>query len=345
MIVILEGAERTGKTTIAKMLRDHGFVYIKDDVRLYNGNVKSYNTNETNNRIDTAINYIERLAEIDEDVVVDRLHISNAVFANWYRDDEDTETYVKFYDSILSHLPNVKLCMFKREITDEYVKEHPVLSDKKALEKLTKDFLYYFDKSNIKNKILFDFKKDNPEYIVDYILEDYPFDDCEDEVNISGGLIKTRDPLPVIPNSPKKVHDFYLASPFFNEEQIERMKKVLNILRGNGYEVYAPFENGVVVPNDTAEFAKMIFDSNVKAIDESEMVLAITDGKDMGTIWEAGYAYGKGIPVVYYAETLGDNPFNIMLSGSGIGVYKDSETLEASAYLNNFTHKEVTKHE
>ena len=123
------------------------------------------------------------------------------------------------------------------------------------------------------------------------------------------------------------------------------MKKVLNILRGNGYEVYAPFENGVVVPDDTAEFAKMIFDSNVKAIDESEMVLAITDGKDMGTIWEAGYAYGKGIPVVYYAETLGDNPFNIMLSGSGIGVYKDSETLEASAYLNNFTHKEVTKHE
>ena len=50
-------------------------------------------------------------------------------------------------------------------------------------------------------------------------------------------------------------------------------------------------------------------------------VFAVTDGKDMGTIWEAGYAYGIDKPVLYYAETLGNNQFNLMLAESGKDVF------------------------
>ena len=84
MIVILEGAERTGKTTIAKMLEKRGFIYVKDSVRLYNGDIKHISLEETNNRIDAALNYLEKLSESNENVVIDRFHISNAVFADYY---------------------------------------------------------------------------------------------------------------------------------------------------------------------------------------------------------------------------------------------------------------------
>ena len=60
--------------------------------------------------------------------------------------------------------------------------------------------------------------------------------------------------------------------------------------------------------------------------------MAITDEKDIGTIWEAGYAYGIGKEIVYYAETLGDNPFNVMLGKSGIGIFtKYNDFVEATA--------------
>ena len=54
---------------------------------------------------------------------------------------------------------------------------------------------------------------------------------------------------------------------------------------------------------------------------------------------------GRGIPVVYYAETLGDNPFNLMLSESGIGIYKDRFSIDAAAFTHNFEFKAGVKYE
>ena len=73
--------------------------------------------------------------------------------------------------------------------------------------------------------------------------------------------------------------------------------------------------------------------------------MAITDEKDIGTIWEAGYAYGIGKEVVYYAETLGNNPFNIMLSESGVGIFKDYTSFCKACNSNDFYHKEEVAHE
>ena len=173
MIAILEGAERTGKTTIAKMLEKDGFVYIKDAVRLYNGDVFQISNRETNNRIDTAVNYIKELAKSNVNIVIDRLHISNAVFAKMYRERDD-ETYVKFYDSILANIPGVKLFLFERDIDDKYVMDHPVCENRKELQDLKSLFRYHFDKSEIKEKVVFNFAKDNPEYILDCILRYAP---------------------------------------------------------------------------------------------------------------------------------------------------------------------------
>ena len=137
-----------------------------------------------------------------------------------------------------------------------------------------------------------------------------------------------------------KKYDFYLASPFFNEKQVERMEIVLSILRINGNFVFAPYENSVVENQNlqNPEYRKRIFTKNIEAIKASRMVLAITNDKDMGTLFEAGYAYGLGIPVVYFAEDL-DGPFNLMLSESGIGVYTDWAKFIKAAQTGCFTDK------
>lgn len=129
----------------------------------------------------------------------------------------------------------------------------------------------------------------------------------------------------------------YFASPWFNKEQAEREERVKTKLRQLGFEVWSPKENCVCPPNATKEQRQKVFTDNVKGIKSSDVIFAITDGKDMGTIWEAGFACGYNsnvsekdkIKVVYYCETLGVNgEFNLMLAQSGNIVLTNFEDLD-----------------
>ena len=95
----------------------------------------------------------------------------------------------------------------------------------------------------------------------------------------------------------------YLAAPFFKEDELEVYHKVISFLREvEKYDLYVPMEH--TIPNawdmSNAEWAKAVFDEDVKAIDEAEYVFVINFGmySDSGTAWEAGYAYAKGKKVV-----------------------------------------------
>ena len=120
----------------------------------------------------------------------------------------------------------------------------------------------------------------------------------------------------------------YFASPWFNAEQAEREERVKGRLRELGFNVWSPKENCVVSPISDKNLRDKVFDDNCKNIEMCDIIFAITDGKDMGTIWEAGFAYGfnclkvangdKPTKVIYYCETLGPNgQFNLMLAQSG----------------------------
>ena len=132
------------------------------------------------------------------------------------------------------------------------------------------------------------------------------------------------------------MYDFYLASPFFNEEQSERERRICKTLREAGFTVFAPFEQGVLTPEATQTERDEIFYENVKALNLSSYVLAITDGKDIGTIWEAGYGYARGKQIIYYAETLGKNPFNVMLGKSSVGIFTNYEEFKKACKTRNF---------
>lgn len=120
----------------------------------------------------------------------------------------------------------------------------------------------------------------------------------------------------------------YFASPFFNAEQIEREERLKGKLRGLGITVFSPKEFCVCPPNASDEQREKTFNENIKHIDESDAVFAITNGKDMGTIFEAGYAYGIGKPIIYFCEGL-TGQFNLMLAQSGnVVLTDDSFTLD-----------------
>ena len=131
----------------------------------------------------------------------------------------------------------------------------------------------------------------------------------------------------------------YFASPWFNPDQAEREERVKGRLRELGFNVWSPKENSSLSPITDPVIREKIFSANVENIENCDILFAITDGKDMGTIWEAGYVNGlnaaiypsKRKVVVYYCETLGPNgQFNLMLAQSGdivIQNYKDLDKL------------------
>lgn len=94
----------------------------------------------------------------------------------------------------------------------------------------------------------------------------------------------------------------YLASPFFNEEELEKYRKAIRLLRDEGHDVYVPqehtIENAWSLSNE--DWAGRVFLEDVKAIDKSEIVMVLNFGmySDSGTAWEAGYAFAKDKKVV-----------------------------------------------
>lgn len=134
----------------------------------------------------------------------------------------------------------------------------------------------------------------------------------------------------------------YFASPWFTPEQDEREERLKAKLRSLGFDVWSPKESAICGTFSDKETRSKIFNGNINNIADADIVFAITDGKDMGTIWEAGYAYGfnaacelAGAPkivIVYYCETLGDGKFNLMLAESGdivITKFEDVDKLPA----------------
>lgn len=105
----------------------------------------------------------------------------------------------------------------------------------------------------------------------------------------------------------------YLAGPCDSEHRT-MMVGVAKYLREKNNEVYCPWElkieNAWDMPQE--EWAKKVFDSDVAAIDNCELMIAISLGRvsSAGTNWEMGYAYGKKIPVHVIQVT--DEPTSLM---------------------------------
>ena len=132
----------------------------------------------------------------------------------------------------------------------------------------------------------------------------------------------------------------YLAGGWFSPEQEEEHTRIYNVIKDE-YDVFNPKLASLVKPDSTQDSMTQTLLGNLDAIQNADIVLVITDRKDMGTIWEAGYAYSNQKPIVYYAETLGDRPFNLMLAKTGQVARNEIQLIFALADKSSYEFQEV----
>ena len=93
----------------------------------------------------------------------------------------------------------------------------------------------------------------------------------------------------------------YLASPFFNAQELDYVDRAEKILRKRGYEVYSPREHEVRDETvGTATWSMATFEADRIGIDKSDIVVMLYHGNysDSGTAWECGYAFATHTPVL-----------------------------------------------
>lgn len=115
----------------------------------------------------------------------------------------------------------------------------------------------------------------------------------------------------------------YLASGWFTEAQTGALVDMEDACYEAGISSYSPRMHGIV--NDSGVDPEAVVATNIAKIQDSDFVLASTEGKDIGTVWECGFAFGEGVPVVYYYPHEGK--FNIMLSHTALAVCESLPSL------------------
>ena len=120
----------------------------------------------------------------------------------------------------------------------------------------------------------------------------------------------------------------YLAGPCDTENRYN-MVQIAKVFREYGqYEVYCTWElkieNAWDIPQE--EWARKVFEADIKAIQECDVFVMITPGREStaGTNWENGYAYALNKHIVVIQIT--DKPTSLMTYSSASEFFNSSST-------------------
>lgn len=95
----------------------------------------------------------------------------------------------------------------------------------------------------------------------------------------------------------------YVAAPFFNDEEIEKLNLLRAFLLKQFPETDFFFPRDHKIPNGeimtNSEWAEKVYDMDVEALRNSDAVIAIYFGQysDSGVSWELGYASARDMPI------------------------------------------------
>ncbi len=117
----------------------------------------------------------------------------------------------------------------------------------------------------------------------------------------------------------------YIASGWFSEDQEVARLKIINSATTANFEIYSPKDEDLFSDKHHRHTSHQVFNKNLFEIKVSKLVIASTVGKDMGTLFECGYAFAFGVPIVYFYPHTGK--FNLMLAESAHAVFKESHKL------------------
>lgn len=130
-----------------------------------------------------------------------------------------------------------------------------------------------------------------------------------------------------------KEYKVYLAAPFGTPGSFKRSaaESAARILVEKGFkEVYKPWT--VFIPHawdyPNNEWAQMVFINDVRAINEADIVVVLSYGREStaGTNWEAGYAFGIGKKVIIVEMT--NDIMSLMVANGRYATVSDLKGLE-----------------
>ena len=94
----------------------------------------------------------------------------------------------------------------------------------------------------------------------------------------------------------------YLASGWFNPTQAAELSKLEEVFdnRSSFFELASPRRIFICPPDAPKSVQDETFDGNLHHIKTADFLLVNTRDKDIGTIWEAGYAFAFDKPIIYF---------------------------------------------
>jgi nucleoside deoxyribosyltransferase len=135
----------------------------------------------------------------------------------------------------------------------------------------------------------------------------------------------------------------YLAGGWFSPFQDKALTELESILFSNPkFKVYSPRKEIKLEGKEGIEMQNFVFAENCKNINEADIVIASTVDKDMGTLWECGFAFANKKPIIYtlFDERFKEAKFNLMLAASGIAAFTDKQ--EFIKFLDKITPENVS---
>ena len=122
----------------------------------------------------------------------------------------------------------------------------------------------------------------------------------------------------------------YLAAGWFSPVQAEELDKLEAVCESKEWiDLASPRKIFVCPPDAPKEVQDNTFMGNLEHIAAADFLIVNTRDKDIGTIWEAGFAYALRKPIVYFCAGLpAGAKFNLMLARSGCKVCTSFEDLE-----------------
>lgn len=130
-----------------------------------------------------------------------------------------------------------------------------------------------------------------------------------------------------------KMYDFYLAGPFFNENQIKSQEMIEKMFKDGNKVCFSPrLDAGTLGTNPSKSDMLKVFYADLEAIDKCRILFANVSFRDTGTSVEIGYALAKHTPVVLFwdKENHDVGHVNLMIALACDGnVIQSREELEA----------------
>jgi len=145
-------------------------------------------------------------------------------------------------------------------------------------------------------------------------FHDYQFSVFESNDSIGALIVKEK---------PKG--QIYLAGPFFTFAQRWLIDQIRKTFIDMGLSVFSPLHDvGYGIAHD-------IVSKDLDALNRSSLVFSILDGLDPGTLFEAGYAVSRNIPLIGYVQNERSDSL-IMLEGSSCAFESDLTTAIYKTY-------------